>query len=122
MDLKPKIQNRVVDYWRFLGVLLGIVVFVFLTFGYISTELNTYLYASQITNVDELCSTYQNQDFKYVKVLQYEKSINQAEIYCIYGDSNKNIDIDMSFEGGKWQPYLTLKLNKNRNFYWPIYI
>ena len=122
MGIKGKSQTSTGDYWRFLGFLLGFLFLVILIFGYVATEINTNLYAKEISNVDELCQTEKNPDLKYIKVLKYEKSAKRAEIYCIYEDSNKNLDLDMSYRDGKWQAYLTTKLNKDRNFYWPVYV
>jgi hypothetical protein len=122
MGLVFKLPNTLSIYAKFIGILLVLIFVGSSIFSYITAELNTNLYLASIDNVAELCSTESNPDFKYLKIISYEKALRKAKVYCIYKDSDKNLELELNYGRSKWQAYLTTKLNKERNFYWPIYL
>ncbi len=115
-------QNKTLNYWGFLVGLLIILLFSSLIFAYIRAETATNLYLKEIKNISELCETAENPDFKYAKVINYEKALTKAKVYCIYEDSSKNLELNLILEEDKGRIYLIKKINKDRNLYWPVYI
>ncbi|MEM1312735.1 MAG: hypothetical protein AAGF07_04705 [Patescibacteria group bacterium] len=122
MVINFKFPNTLLPYLRFISALTVFIFIGFLIFSYITAELNTRMYADQFDNLDLLCSTDVNEDFKYLKVISYEKAFNRASVYCVYEDSSKNLRLDLNYRESEWQVYLTTRLNKKRNLYWPIYL
>ncbi len=99
-----------------------VMVFLSLVFSYIYTEVFTKLYLTEISNQANLCETQKNSDFKYVKVLDYNRQQKTARIYCLYKDENKNLQLDLiKKEPEQWEIVLSRKLNSDSNLYWPIY-
>ena len=90
-------------------------------FSYLQTELTTKYYLSEIANWTELCNLSSNSDFKYIKVLEFEKSKGFARIFCLYKDGSKNVELDLN-KIKIWTVIKTTKLNAEGNLYWPIYL
>jgi len=110
--------------WYYINLILILTFFLVtfnLGFSYVETEINTNLSLNEFNNLEELCPK-KDLDFKYAKVVTFEKARRFSRIYCIYEDPSKNVQLDMNHTGGKWQPYFRQNLNQDRNIYWPIYI
>ena len=114
-------QGRTWDYGKLLLWIIFFFLVLRMVFSYINTEIRTNLYLSQITNINELCQVDKNPDFKYARILRLERAFNDASIYCIYEDYTKNVRLDLNYRREKWEVYLTTRLNKDSNLYWPIY-
>lgn len=116
-----EIQLGVKNHFFLLFWITGFILFYISVLSYIQTEILTSSYLSQIQNSQDLCKTDQNADLKFIKLVSFEKSKKNGRIFCIYGDSSKNIQVDVYYNRDNWYPSFTKKLNRERNFYWPIY-
>lgn len=112
--------NSILNHIRKLWVWL---VFSFLVFSfsysYLWSETVTFLYSKDL-NLKEICS---QEDFKFGKIIDYQKYKNTASVYCIYTDSSKNIQLDLNFQNNNWQVIKRILLNSEKGkLYWPIYL
>jgi hypothetical protein len=110
------VQRR--NFWlviAFLLLLAGIF------YPYVQTEILTSLYNKDLP-IQKICTDNNPLgQLRYSKIIEYEKSSGQARVYCLYADSKQNTSLRLT-QTKDWQVYLTLRLNKDRNFYWPMYI
>lgn len=96
--------------------------FIISIWSYIQAEISTAIFSSEISNITSLCnSSNKNNNLKYYKIVNYNKSVQTATIYCIYEDSSLNVKLDLN-KSDDWRIVFATKLNKEKSYYWPIYI
>lgn len=112
--------NSILNHIRKLWVWLVFSFLVFsFSFSYLWSETVTFLYSKDL-NLKEICS---QEDFKFGKIIDYQKYKNTASVYCIYTDSSKNIRLDLNFQNNNWQVIKRILLNSEKGqLYWPIYL
>jgi hypothetical protein len=93
-------------------------------FSYIQVEMNTYLFSSEIGQAESLCKnnlqSSDTSDLKYFKILNYNKGLETASIYCIFNNSDSNLQLDIN-KNLQWRVIFSSKLNRERGWYWPLY-
>ena len=92
-------------------------------FGYIQVELSTYLFSNNIPVAEKLCqdnSQVSSAELKYFKILYYNKGLETLSMYCIFTNSNLNLRLDIN-KNKEWRVVFASQLNKERNWYWPLY-
>ncbi len=115
-----KISNK---YFSFYIPLFLILLFTWSIFGYVQVELNTYLFAKNIPTVEKLCkdnSLEADAEFRYFKILFYNKGLETSSVYCIFTNSDLNLRLDIN-KNKEWRVVFTSQLNKDRSWYWPLY-
>lgn len=113
--LLPLTYKPIVVTMIFL-VLLFVVIY-----PYIQAETLTNIH-QQTFDIDKICRTAENDDFRKFKLINYEKQRNTAQIYCLYQDYKKNIIITLYFtEKQGWLVEYTRNYKKDIGFFWPIY-
>jgi hypothetical protein len=111
------------NYKLFSSFFGGIFLFLWIIYPYLQAEILTNLYISKF-NVIELCQKNDQKTpiiLKNAKLITYNPDRNGATLDCLYSDSNQNIRAQLAFRGGGWEVVFVILLNKDRNFYWPIY-
>jgi|GEM_PF-1978495 len=106
------------DFWL---TILTLIFLVWIFYPYLQTEVLTSLYNKDLP-VERICrESNPNTKLRYTKIIEYEKPSSQAKVYCLYEDTSQNTVLRLN-QTKDWQAYLTLRLNKDRSFYWPMYI
>jgi|LakMenEpi03Aug12_release.lakeMendotaPanAssembly.Ray.scaffolds.fasta_scaffold41602_3 hypothetical protein len=110
------ILNHIRKFW--VWVIFSLLVFSF-SYSYFWSETITFFYSKDL-NLKEICP---QEDFKFGKIIDYQKYKNTASVYCIYTDSSKNIELDLNFQNNRWQIIKRVLLNSQKGqLYWPIYL
>jgi hypothetical protein len=92
-----------------------------LVFPYIQAETLSNLNAGEF-DVNKVCKADTNNDFRYIKIVNYESQKNTATVYCIYKDFTKNSIVTLYNSAEKqWLIEYTRNYKKDIGFYWPIY-
>jgi len=109
-------------FWPYLNTIAIIIFFLLLIWSYIQTEIVTWAYAGQVSNIEKLClDSSEKSNLKFYKILWYDKGLESATVYCIYDQSEKNTRLEIN-KNEEWRINYSTKLNKERNLYWPIYV
>lgn len=121
LKIMKEIRNKHLFFFLYLG---GLFIFMGSIFSYAQVELNTYFFSREITEANSLCKSNlqsgDNTDFKYFKILSYNKGLETASIYCIFSDSGSNSRLDIN-KTAQWRVVFSTKINQERNWYWPLY-
>ncbi len=78
------------------------------------------LYLSKIKGI-EICQKHRPNDLKNLKLIRYNPDRGEAILDCLYVNSRFNVRMNMTFRKNGWESNLVILLNKDSNFYWPIY-
>lgn len=113
------VLNHVRKFWLW-------VVFIFfllsLSFSYFWTEALTFVYGKNF-DFTGICSQNSIPDFKFAKILDYQKYKKTSTVNCIYKDPTKNSEVQLNFQDNKWQPISRTLINSEKGIlYWPIYL
>jgi hypothetical protein len=100
--------------------IIGILLFVTGSYGYIRVEFNTRLHQDDL-QAQERCENEKPNGLKSVKVFEYERFRDYASILCVYEDSDENLLISFNYRNNEWERINVKKINEER-FYWPIYL
>lgn len=104
--------------WLFLSCLILFVVF----FPYLRTEYSTWRHGSKI-DVTRYCASFGSEStLNYYKLLSYQVSRGQAEIYCIFKNSQQNVYLQLEQQGDNWKVIYSRLLNSEGVLYFPFYI
>jgi hypothetical protein len=77
---------------------------------------------SQTFDINKICNTQQNQDFRIAKVINFEKQRSSAQLYCLYNDRSKNSIVTLYYDKSEgWQIEYSRNYKKDIGFFWPIY-
>jgi hypothetical protein len=97
-------------------------ILLFLTFyPYIQAETLTSIH-QQTFDINKICKTADNQDFRKFKVVNFEKQRSAAQLYCLYGDYKKNSIVTLYYADKEgWLVEYTRNYKKDIGFFWPIY-
>lgn len=98
----------------------GIFVLGILSIAYVRTEITTYWYKNEFNFFQNYCKPNENPDFKYFKIIQYDKSKGEARIQCIYSDGNKNMQYTLNFVN-TWSVASSVSLVQGGTLPWPLY-
>lgn len=112
------------DSYKFFVLIFGtLLLFLWIIYPYLQAEILTNLYISKF-NVVELCQKIDQKNqiiLKNAKLITYNPDRNGAVLDCLYIDSSQNIRTQLSLRKNNWEVVFVTLLNKERNFYWPIY-
>jgi hypothetical protein len=90
-------------------------------YPYIQAETLTNIY-QQTFDINKICKTQDNTDFRKFKLVNYEKQKNTAQLYCLYADYKKNSVVTLYYaEQDGWLVEYTRNYKKDIGFFWPIY-
>ncbi len=110
--------------YKFFGFSFGgIFLLLWIIYPYLQAEILTNLYISKF-NVVELCQKNDQKNqiiIRNVKLIGYNPDRNGAILDCLYTDSSQNIRVQLAFRKNNWEVVFVTLLNKERNFYWPVY-
>lgn len=108
--------------WPYLNTVAVILFLLLFIWSYVQTEITTWAYANQISNLEQLClDSAEKSNLKFYKILWYNKGLESATVYCIYDQPEKNTRLEIN-KNLEWRINYSTKLNKERNLYWPIYV
>lgn len=91
-----------------------------ISYGYLNVELLTFVNSKNIPT-STLCSEPET-DFKFSKIIKYEKYKNTARIFCLYKDYRYNQFLVLNLRNETWTTVSKELANSRFNFYWPIYL
>lgn len=91
-------------------------------YAYLLVEITTLSHAKKI-DLQLYCNPDQNfQNFKYSKILKFQKHRNTAKIVCIFKNPAENQLLELNLVDRKWTVVSRKFLNVDKSFYWPIYL
>lgn len=91
--------------------------------SYVQAELNPIFSVNEASEIGKICNQ-PEYTLKFFKVTNYDKGLQKATVFCIYEQSNQNrrLDLNKNDKNGGWRVVFSSQLNKERSWYWPIYI
>ena len=108
-------------YKSLTATMVFLVLLFIILYPYIQTEVLTSVH-QRTFDIDKICKTAQNQDFRKFKIINYEKQRSTAQLYCLYQDYKKNSIVTLYFAQSEgWLVEYTRNYKKDIGFFWPIY-
>jgi hypothetical protein len=112
MSVYPK-EYQVVGF-TILALFFGLCFF----YPYIQAEVLTGLHYSEFDQ-KRFCRTDTNEDFKKLKVVNFERYRGNAKIYCLFKNTRKNYALNLYYADDSWRVEYIRNLSEGA--YWPIY-
>ena len=108
--------------YRSIAVIMSTLVCVFIIFyPYLQAETLSKIH-EQTFDINKICNTQQNQDFRSAKIINFEKQRSKAQLYCLYGDRSKNSIVTLYYDKNLgWQTEYTRNYKKDIGLFWPLY-
>jgi hypothetical protein len=108
--------------YKSVAAFMVFLLLLFATFyPYIQTEILTSVH-QQTFDINSICRTSDNPDFRKFKLVNYEKQRNTAQLYCLYKDYKKNSIVTLYYADKEgWLVEYSRNYKKDIGFFWPIY-
>jgi hypothetical protein len=108
------------SYQSLLKTIIGLIIVFIVFYPYIQAETLSIIQNSQFDK-DKICKVSTNSDFRYIKIVNYERQKNTATLYCLYENTTKNSIVTLYNSNEGWLVEYTRNYKKDIGFYWPIY-
>jgi hypothetical protein len=107
---------------RFVYIFFLVFTTIFVLWPYIEAEYYTKNFSNLINPTSVCTENFTNINLKFTKIIKLERYRGFAKIFCFSFDPLKSVEAEIVERQKGWQVVFSEKLNKNRNFYWPMYV